>query len=67
MIEYKLFVNDEVYKRYYEFIKNRIKSNRKWNIMKRELMYDFFNSKFQFNNLKPTACIICKYLIPSNN
>jgi hypothetical protein len=35
--------------------------------MKRELMYDFFNSKFQFNNLKPTACIICKYLIPSNN
>jgi len=29
MIEYKLFVNDEVYKRYYEFIKNRINSNKK--------------------------------------
>ena len=28
MIEYKLFVNDEVYNRYYEFIKNRIKSNK---------------------------------------
>ena len=29
MIEYKLFVNDEVYKRYYEFIKNRKKAKRK--------------------------------------
>ena len=29
MIEYKLFFNDEDYKRYYDFIKNRIKSNRK--------------------------------------
>jgi len=26
MIEYKLFVNDEVYKRYYDFIKNRIEN-----------------------------------------
>lgn len=32
MIDYKLFVNDEVYRRYYEFIKNRvIKTNRKYN------------------------------------
>ena len=29
MIDYKLFVNEEVYKRYYDFIKNRIKTNRK--------------------------------------
>ena len=29
MLDYKLFVNDEVYRRYYDFIKNRvIKSNR---------------------------------------
>ena len=28
MVDYKLFVNDEVYKRYYDFIKNRVKSNR---------------------------------------
>ena len=29
MVDYKLYVNKEVYKRYYDFIKNRIKSNRK--------------------------------------
>ena len=29
MVDYKLYVNEEVYKRYYDFIKNRIKSNRK--------------------------------------
>lgn len=29
MLDYKLFVNDEVYRRYYDFIKNRVtKSNR---------------------------------------
>ena len=32
IIDYKLFVNDEVYRRYFEFIKNRIiKKNRKFN------------------------------------
>lgn len=32
IIDYKLFVNDEVYRRYFEFIKNRIiKTNRKFN------------------------------------
>jgi hypothetical protein len=32
MIDYKLFVNDEVYQRYYDFIKNKaIKTNKKYN------------------------------------
>ena len=32
LIDYKLFVNDEVYKRYYDFIKSRAsKSNKKFN------------------------------------
>ena len=35
MLDYKLFVNDEVYRRYYDFIKNRvIKSNRNLNSKK---------------------------------
>jgi len=29
MVDYKLYVNEEVYRRYYDFIKNRIKSSRK--------------------------------------
>lgn len=29
MIDYKLYVNEEVYKRHYDFLKNRIKSNKK--------------------------------------
>ena len=32
MIDYKLFVNNEVYQRYYDFIKNKaIKTNKKYN------------------------------------
>lgn len=31
MIDYKLFVNDEVYRRYYDFIKNRVIKSKKLN------------------------------------
>ena len=27
MVDYRLFVNDEVYRRYYTFIKNKVKTN----------------------------------------
>ena len=32
--------------------------------MKRDLIYDSINAKFQSINLKPKACIICIYYIP---